>query len=124
MTQNKKEDDIEITDADAENFARKTYKEVKIWDWLARILPLTALTCLAVAYFFKWSTAIELVLDITVVIFFLTCFVWWYWAIYKIAVAVKYIRLSQEKFVEIKEDISQFKKTFRKSGRQDVDKPK
>lgn len=123
MTQDRK-DDIEIIDPDAENFARKTYREVKVWDWLARILPLTALTCLAVAYFFKWATAIELVLDITVVIFFLTCFVWWYWAIYKIAVAVKYIRLSQEKFVEIKEDISQFKKTFKKSGRQDVDKPK
>ena len=124
MTQNRKEEEIEVIDEDAENFARKTYREVKIWDWLARILPLTALTCLAVAYFFKWSTAIELVLDITVVLFFLTCFVWWYWAIYKIAVAVKYIRLSQEKFSEIKEDLNDFKKSVRRFGRQDVDKSK
>lgn len=111
MKNRKIENKPQITE-DADHFARRTYKEVKLWDWLARILPLTVLTVLTVAYFFKWTNVVELVLDITVIVFFLTCFVWWYWAIYKIAVAVKYIRMSQEKFTEIKREISEFKKKF------------
>ena len=113
----KEQDNIPDQDLDADQFAKRTYKEVKIWDWLARILPLTVLTVLTVAYFFKWTNVIEIVLDATVIVFFLTCFVWWYWAIYKIAVAVKYIRISQEKFKEIKQELAQFKNNLKNFGR-------
>lgn len=102
---------------DSDYFARKTYKEVKIWDWLARILPLSVLAVLSICYFFKWNDAIELILEVSVAVFFIVCFVWWYWAIYKIAVAVRYMRQSQERFKQLKAELSKFKKEV--FGRQD-----
>lgn len=98
---------------DAEYFARKTYREVTIWDWLGRILPLTALAIIAVLYYFKWDTALQMVLDGIVILFFIICFIWWYWAIYKIAVTAKYIRSSQEKFKQVLTELRQFKKEMR-----------
>lgn len=103
MTNKRVKDDTEI-------FARRTYKEVKIWDWLARILPLSVLAILSVCYFFKWNTAIELILEVSIVVFIVVCFIWWYWAIYKIAITVKYLRSSQERFKELKAELARFKK--------------
>lgn len=98
------------TPKDTEYFAKKTYREVVIWDWLARILPLTVLASLSVCYFFKWNTAIELILEVSIIGFFVVCFIWWYWALYKIAIAFKHIRASQDHFKQLKAEIAKFKK--------------
>lgn len=112
MTNKRTKDDSDI-------FARKTYKEVKIWDWLARILPLSVLAILSVCYFFKWNSAIDLILEVSIIVFVIVCFIWWYWAIYKIATTVKYLRNSQERFKELKAELSRFKKDIMNIGRQD-----
>lgn len=101
-------------------FARKTFKEVKIWDWLARLLPLSVLAVLAVLHFFKWSDYIGLILEITLIVFIITCFVWWYWALYKIAASVKYLQSAQDKFDEIRKEFKEMKKSF--VDRNDKDK--
>ena len=112
MTNKRTKDDSEI-------FARKTYKEVKIWDWLARILPLSVLAILSVCYFFKWNSVIDVILEVSIIVFLIVCFIWWYWAIYKIATTVKYLRNSQERFKELKAELSRFKKDIMNIGRQD-----
>lgn len=103
----------QIPKDDAEYFARQTYKEVTIWDWLGRVLPLTALAIIAVFYFFRWENGLQFVLDVIVVVFFVICFIWWYWAIYKIAVTAKYLKSSQEKFKQVLHELRQFKKEVR-----------
>ena len=95
---------------DSDYFARKTFAEVTLWDWLARVLPLSVLAVVSVAYFFKWHDIVELILEVSAIVFLIICFIWWYWAIYKIAVAVKHIRLSQERFRQMKAEFSKFKK--------------
>lgn len=112
MTNKRTKDDSEI-------FARKTYKEVKIWDWLARILPLSVLAILSVCYFFKWNSVIDVILEVSIIVFLIVCFIWWYWAIYKIATTVKYLRNSQERFKELRAELSRFKKDIMNIGRQD-----
>ncbi len=112
MTEKKVKDDT------AEIFAKRTYKEVKIWDWLARILPLTVLAVLSVCYFFKWTSAVELILEISIIVFFVVSFIWWYWAIYKIAVAIKYMQLTQERFKQLKIELGKFKKDLFNKGSQ------
>jgi amino acid transporter len=101
---------------DADYFARNTYKEVKIWDWFARIAPLTALAIISVCYFFEWNTALDLVLETITIIFFVVCFVWWYWAIYKIAITAKYIKSSQDKFKDLLSELRNFKKDVGKDA--------
>jgi hypothetical protein len=94
----------------SEVFEKRTFQEVIIWDWLARILPLSVLASIAICHFFKWTTALDLIIEGASIAFFIICFVWWYWAIYKIALTAKYIHRSQEKFKDIGNEIKQFKK--------------
>jgi hypothetical protein len=103
------QDDKDFLD-DIERFERKTFKEVTVWDWLGRILPMSVLAIIIVFHFFKWNTALELVLEVATVIFFIMCFIWWYWALYKIAVSIKYMRASHRKFIGLYKEINTVKK--------------
>ena len=95
---------------DVEHFERKTFREVTLWDWLGRVLPMSTLAIIIVCYFFKWNNALELILEVSTVIFFVVCFIWWYWALYKIAVSVKYMRASYQKFMHLHKEIDNVKK--------------
>jgi len=98
---------------EVQNFEKKTYKEVKIWDWLGRILPLSVLAAISVAKLMEWNSLLGVIIDFSVIIFFIICFIWWYWAIYKIAVTVRYMRKSQEEFVSVSDEIRKFKQEFK-----------
>jgi hypothetical protein len=105
----KKEDPL----ADIKEFESNTDKEVTIWDWLGRILPSVVLAIIVVLKVFSLDTALNMVLDIAVIIFFVICIIWWYWAIHKIARTVRYIRESQEKFISLSNEIKKFKSAFK-----------
>lgn len=91
------------------NFTETTTKEATIWDWLGRILPLLALCIIAVLHYFKLYEIRDLFLNLIVIIFFLICFVWWYWAIKKIVLAVKYLQNSQEKFLDVARELKKLR---------------
>jgi len=96
-----------------EQFENKTVREVTAWEWAARILPLLVLVILSICYFFKWDSAVELILEITAVAFALICIIWWYWAIHKIALTVKYIKESQKKLMDVLVEFRKLKKDVR-----------
>jgi RsiW-degrading membrane proteinase PrsW (M82 family) len=95
-------------------FERKTFKEVTWWDWLGRLLPLTVLAIAAVCHFFEWKSALDLILEASLVVFLIVSFIWWYWAIYKIAVTVKYMRNTQQKFLDVVAELRNVKKEIKK----------
>lgn len=103
-------DDIESV----KQFEKKTFKEVKIWDWLARILPLTVLAVASVCHVFQWKSALDLLLEISLVVFLIVSFIWWYWAIYKIAVTVKFMKATQQKFLDVIAELRKIKKEINK----------
>lgn len=94
-------------------FTKKTYKEVKIWDWLGRILPLTVLAVISVLYLLDETDLLTLILEITAISFLVICFIWWYWAIYKIATTVKYMYDAQTKLKEVLNEFRLFKRDLR-----------
>ena len=106
------QDDKDFLD-DVEHFERKTFKEVTVWDWLGRVLPMSTLAIIIVCYFFKWNTALELILEVATVVFFIVCFIWWYWALYKIAVSIKYMRASHRRFIDLHKEINIVKKIIK-----------
>jgi amino acid transporter len=108
---NKKDPSLERV----EHFEKKTYREVTLWDWCGRVLPMVALAVIVVCHFFKWSTALELTLEVISIAFFIICFVWWYWAIFKIAATVKYLRETQERFISLTTELKKFKEAFKKT---------
>lgn len=111
-----------IQDKDSETFTKKTFKEVTLWDWLARILPLTVLATVSVCYFFNWTDVLGRILEISAVVFFVFCFVWWYWAIYKIAATVKIMDDIQQGFKTLKQEIKDFKDSLSTDKTIDKDK--
>jgi tellurite resistance protein TehA-like permease len=88
------------------DFEEKSLREISLWEWLARILPLTVLAAVVILYFFKWHSALELLLEITAISFAAVCFIWWFWALKKIARTIKYMSNTQE---SLKEVLIQFK---------------
>lgn len=108
--------------SDSEIFTKKTFKEVTIWDWLARILPLTVLAFVSICYFFDWTDVLGRILEVTAAIFFVFCFIWWYWAIYKIAATVKIMDDIQEGFKALKHEIKEFKDSLSTKETNDKDK--
>lgn len=103
-------------------FETKTNKEVSFWDWLGRILPLTVLAVIAILKLLQWNDALTLVLDIAVLVFFVICFIWWYWAIHKIAKTIQYIRESQEKFLSLTTELKKFREIFKNTKNKPEDK--
>ena len=90
---------------DVNNFVNMSSREVKIWDILARAVPMSSLIMLAVLHFFEATTLIELILEILLGIFFVSCFIWWYWAIIKISQTVRHMQNTQLKFNELAEEL-------------------
>jgi len=102
--------------ADPDQFARKTLKEITVWDWAIRILPTAALACIAISYYFGWNTGLDLFLDLSIVIFLICSLVWWYWALMRIAGIALHIKRTQEKFRSLIGEIKQFKKELNENA--------
>lgn len=98
---------------DLDSFEKKTYKEVSLWDWLGRVLPLSVLAVITVCYMFDLKDWLDIVVEVSVIIFFIICFIWWYWAIYKIAAMVKFLRQSQKNFGDLIVEFRKFKQDLR-----------
>ena len=70
---------------DDKDLAQKTQKEVKWWDWAARILPAFSVVVIGFCHYFGFNDLRDVVIGITILGFAITAIVWWWWAIYKIS---------------------------------------
>lgn len=95
-------------------FTEKTSREIHIWDWLGRILPLTALFSLAVFHYADLHDLRNLILGISLVVFFTVCFIWWYWALRKILSSVKYLQQAHQNFSELMLELKILKKNLKR----------
>lgn len=100
-------------DKEFDFFERKTYQEVTIWDWLGRLIPLSVLAVIAVCYFLEYHDWLDLVIQFSSIGFLIFCFIWWYWAIFKIAKTVKYLRQSQKNFYDLLNEFRQLKRAVK-----------
>jgi len=91
-------------------FTEKTRKEVKVWDWLGRVIPLTVLTILTVLHFAEFHTLRDTILNISFIIFLTVCFVWWFWALRKIVSSVNYIQQAHTKFLNITKELKKLRR--------------
>lgn len=88
----------------------KIDKQVKIWKWLASILPLTALAVISLVHFLGTDTYFKITVIVIVAGLSVTSFAWWWWAIDKIRAWFKLIGETQSALTEIKNDIKEVKK--------------
>lgn len=67
-----------------ENFRNTTIRQIRIWAWIAAVLPLTSLAGL----FFIWTFGSDTILSKAMVVgetaMFGVAVIWWWWAIFVI----------------------------------------
>lgn len=99
---------------DLEHFTETTRKEARWWDWLGRVLPLTALVSISVAHFFDYPTIRDTLINASIIIFFTLCAIWWWWVIRKIVSTINYMRSSQQNFLALTKELRKFKRDLKK----------
>ena len=66
------------------DFRHKTLKEIRLWAWVAAVLPITALA----GIFFIWVFGTKELFDTAMVVgettMFAVAVIWWWWALYVI----------------------------------------
>lgn len=100
------------------DFSNKALTEIKLWVWLAAILPITGLS----GVFFLWIFGCNNLINILMVVGSTTMFgfaaVWWWWIIYTIARILKQEKTAMETLSNtvtgIREIRSLVKETFKK----------
>lgn len=107
-------DNTENSTKEVTEFTEKTRKEVRLWDWLARILPLIALVIITVTHYGNFHGIRDIIIDIGAIAFISICFIWWYWALRKIVSSVKYIQRAHERFIEVAQELRKLKKDIKK----------
>ena len=90
-------------------FREKTLKEIRLWAWVAAVLPLVALAGIFFIWVFgtgKWFN-IAMVLGETTM--FTVAVIWWWWAIYVINKLVKQWDITRERVSEVLTEVKNIK---------------
>ena len=95
--------------AEVDRFVKRSTNEVKIWGWLARVVPLSVLVVLAVLHFFNEQYIIDSILEAALVLFIISCVIWWYWAIVKISTTMGHMHQTHLKFNDLTVEIKQLR---------------
>ena len=87
------------------NFRTTTIRQIRIWAWLATVLPITALAGL----FFIWRFAPETIIGYAFVtgeiIMFGVAVIWWWWAMYTMRNLVRQWDETRDKVKEVSADV-------------------
>jgi len=91
------------------DFKKSTIRQIRIWAWLAAVLPITALAGL----FFVWRFTPSTVLDYAFVTGEITMFtiavIWWWWAMHTMRKLVKHWDETKEDVKDVLDDVKEMK---------------
>ena len=84
-------------------------KQVGLWAWLGRVVPLSALVILCLVLFYDINTWLETVLLFIAVVNQITAFTWWWWVIYAVKDIFTMLNRANKKFEEVLFEIKKIK---------------
>ena len=97
-----------------DNFKEKKLAEIRIWAWLAAVLPISALAGL----FFIWAVGNETLYAYAMVsgltIMFMIAVIWWWWAIYTVRNLVLDYSSNRDDLNKVIQDIADMSKELKK----------
>jgi len=92
----------------------KFEKHVKIWAWMGRVLPLTALFALILVLIFDIAHFYDWVLLIIAVGFGVTAFTWWWWVIYAVKSLTDMLEDNRLKFLEVVKELKTIRRDLKR----------
>lgn len=91
----------------------KAAKEASLWAYAAWTLPFVAIGILVFEYLIGWDTVMAKTLTTIAIVFFSISVFWWWWALHKIIIILESLKVTDERFEDIKEELKQTRKTLR-----------
>lgn len=90
-------------------FIISTLRQIKIWIWLAAILPLSALAGVFFIWRFYDGTVLGNVLIGGEILMFTVAVIWWWWAMYSMRNLVKHWGKTNDKVADVLTEIRDMK---------------
>jgi len=90
-----------------------TQKQVKLWDWAARILPMLTLIAIFICHYLELDDLRNKIINLSLVVFCLTAIIWWWWAIYKISWLANLYSSLAERLKEVRTGAKEIKKDLK-----------
>jgi len=95
-------------------FYEKKLTEIKLWAWIATVLPIVSLSGMFFIEFIGLHDTRRTLLTVGATLTFTTAVIWWWWALWTISKITIFLGETTEKFVEVKNEIKDLKKEFKK----------
>jgi len=89
-------------------------RQVKIWSWIGKVAPLTALTALSLIIFFDFETLTDYFIGLTALLFAVVAFTWWWWVIFAVKDLNELLNKTTKRFERVIEEIKSLKKDLKK----------
>ncbi len=104
------------------NFKIKTIREIKIWAWIAAVLPMTALAGLFFIWMFGTKDLFDWAMVVGQTLLFTVAVIWWWWAIYVIRKLVQQWETTRINVSSVLEEIRTVRSYFRENFKPGNDK--
>lgn len=92
-----------------ETFKDKTLREIRVWAWIAAVVPISSLAAL----FFIWVFGTDRIFNIAMIVGETTMFtmavIWWWWAIYVIKNVIRQWDITKEGVAEVLIELKEIK---------------
>ena len=103
-----------------QKFKEAIRKSAAVWRSIIVLLPLTVLTLIIINYYGKWLQ-LHQIIQYSVFLFFIMCFVWWGWILYKIIQLAGLLLDMHVRFSELTIDILHIRKSLHDKNPSDTD---
>jgi len=91
------------------NFKDKKLIQIRVWAWVAAVLPLTAPAGLFFVWRFTPDSFLGYAFIVGEIVMFSIAVIWWWWAMYTIRSLIKQWDSTKENVVEVSKDIKEIK---------------
>lgn len=87
------------------NFKEQTIKQIRLWAWLAAVLPISALAGLFFVWRFTDGTIFGIAMVTGETVMFTVAVIWWWWALYVLRNLVKHWDDTRENVKDVLTDV-------------------
>ena len=94
--------------------------QVKFWQWLGRLAPLTGLLAIALTLYFNPANWTDYIIIIIAVSFGTIAFAWWWWVIFAVKHLTEMLSKSRDDFMTIITEIGDLKREINKGRRNKI----
>lgn len=96
-----------------DDFKNKTIRQIRLWAWLAAVLPLTGLAGIAFVWKFGTDNSLSIAILVGEIVMFSVAVIWWWWVIFVLRDLAKHWDKTKDGLNEVTDGIRDIKTIVR-----------